>query len=197
MSTHGLFGFCHKNKYYMVYNEYSSYYGDGLGESLLYEIKEMCSNNELELWIKNFLNLKIVTEKDTPNNEDIEYLLRHNIDIPIISCTNIAKDWSTILDKFKGSYKKILDCGHILIDSEYNNEETIGNDSTIEYIYVLDFDNMTYNGYFGDSKPQIIFDLKTRQMMEFDAEPDKTLTEWYHYIDEIQDRYTLPYEPRN
>jgi hypothetical protein len=57
----------------MIFNEHCSYYGDGLGESLLYEIKEMCSNNELELWIKNFLNLKIVTEKDTLNNEKVTY----------------------------------------------------------------------------------------------------------------------------
>jgi hypothetical protein len=197
MSTIGLFGFCYKKNYYMVFNEHCSYFSDGLGESLLYEIKMMCSNNELDLWIKNFLNLKIVTEKDIPSNEDIENLLKHNIDIPSISCCNMVKDWPTILDKFKGSYKKILECGYILIDPEYNKEETIANDSTIEYIYVLDFDNMTYNGYFGDSKAQIIFDLKTNKMMDFDMEPDKTLTEWYHYIDEIEDRYTFPYEPRN
>lgn len=197
MSTHGLFGFCYKSKYYMVFNEYCSYYRDGLGECLLNEIKEMCSNNQLEIWIKNFLNLKIVSEKDTPSNEDIQYLLKNNIDIPSTLCTNMVKDWSTILNKVNASYKKILECGHIFIDSEYNKGETIGNDSSIEYIYVLDFDNLTYNGYFGDSKPQIIFDLKTNKMMEFDTEPDKTLTEWYHYIDDIQDKYTFPYEPRN
>jgi hypothetical protein len=163
MGTNGLFGFYYKGKYYIMYNHYDSYYSGGLGENLFNEVMLMFSNNEIDIWIEKLQKLKIISDEDKPTEEDIE---KCSIYTDLSVSHQSTSDWYCLLRKCQGSLKNILDSGYLLIDSEYESEESL-KEECFGYIYVLDFDNFCFNGYFGNSSKQELIDLKTGKTSEF------------------------------
>ena len=130
MGTNGLFGFRYKKKYYMVYNNFDSYYSY-LGNNLLNELKIMMQNDDFEKWIKLFLNIKIVYEDTIPTVDDL------------VKLNKSETDFYSLLHENQGSYIRCLQSGYLLIVKDVIND--ICNDNiTAEFIYILDFNHKTF-----------------------------------------------------
>lgn len=152
MGTRGHFGFRYKKKYYMIYNHYDSYF-TGLGKDLLEEIKAMINNNEFDEWLELFLQLKFVTEDDTPSDEDIEKCIEF-YDDSVGSRT--PTNFYGLLRKCQGSFERVLKSGYALIDPHSDHKNSLW----IEYVYVLDFDNRKFDVIHNDITRQYYFDSK-------------------------------------
>lgn len=136
MGTKGLFGFKYKNIYYLVYNQYDSYFSY-LGINLLTEIKTALKFNRIDEWKKKIEKLKIVKYNDEPTAEDIEKLSKSDL----TNSTDLT-DWFYLLENRQQSYSKILDSGYVY--SDVYNERSIDNHVGIEYQYILNFDDSQF-----------------------------------------------------
>lgn len=62
MDAHSLFGFWYKGKYYLVYNHYDPYL-QGLGATVIKQLKYAIDNNLLNEWKSKIIELKEVDDK--------------------------------------------------------------------------------------------------------------------------------------
>jgi hypothetical protein len=140
MGTRGLFGFYYKNKYYMVYNHMDSY-PDYLGKMLVAEIVNAIKNNTFNGWLTKLLSLKIISESNppTPTDDDVLKLVGYT-ELRVSTQSNL--DWYCLLRGCQGSYLAVLDSGYLL----QNSDEPCC-DLYIEYCYVVNFDNDTFDFY--------------------------------------------------
>jgi hypothetical protein len=139
MGTRGLFGFRYNGKYYLCYNHFDSYFS-GLGHNLIKEIIKMLDEGKLQEWIDKLKNIIIVDQSIPPTPEEISKLqINANLEV---SSQN-TNDWYCLLHYTQGSFEKTLDAGYII----NNDHNLLTNDIFIEYSYVLNFDDMTFDFY--------------------------------------------------
>jgi len=148
MGTRGLFGFKYKGNYYLIYNHFDSY-PSGLGANLIGEIKFMIDNNLFNIWIRLLENIQIVDKSIAPTDEDILKLSVY-ADLNVSECSE--KDWYCLLRKCQGSFKRVLESGYLL-DSGFDDKVLLHGDIFIEYTYILNFDDNTFE--VGPGKTQI------------------------------------------
>ena len=151
MGTRGLFGFCYKGKYYIIYNHYDSY-PQGLGNNLLKEIKKAIDAGLLNDWKEKIQGLVIIVPGDIPTPEQI---------IAMEPYTNLSLGWDQptwycYLHKCQGSFERVLSSGYI------DNSDGIQNVNTrpildlfLEYLYILNFDDQTFGCWSNDGQEAI------------------------------------------
>lgn len=141
MGTRGLFGFYYEGIYYLVYNQFDSYF-EGLGLNLIKEIKLAIKEGRLNEWKDRVKMLKIVTNENRPTEEELKKLNEFT-DLGV--STKSTNDWYCLLRKCQGSYERVLKSGFVF-SSGYSENQLV-NDLFIEYSYVLDFDNNKFKWY--------------------------------------------------
>ena len=151
MGTRGLFGFCYKNKYYLVYNHLDSY-PSWLGKNLVAEIISAIKNNTFDEWLPKLLSLKIIDQSNPvePTSDDISKLTSTtNLGVS----TQSQNDWYCLLRQCQGSYLSVLNSGYLL-----QNSDKAGCDLFIEFCYVVNFDDKTFDYYAqSDTKTSVPF----------------------------------------
>jgi hypothetical protein len=124
MGTRGFYGFRYKKKYYMIYNQFDSYYSN-LGLKLLKEVRQMVKNNEFAKWLELFEQLQII------KSDDAEYT-------------------ENSIDKHAQSFVKSLNSKYIIVENDCL-EKINYNYVDGEFFYILDFDKKRFivkeNGY--------------------------------------------------
>lgn len=140
MGTRGLFGFCHKGKYYMVYNHWDSY-PNGLGNQLIEEILTAIKNGDFDNWSKKLDNLKIIDDHSSlPSENDKKNLSKY-------TCLSVSShndnDWYCLLRHCQGSFKNVLESGYLLNCCP-------SGEMYEEYAYVINFDTGHFDFYVGD-----------------------------------------------
>ena len=138
MGTSGLFGFYYKGKFYMAYNHFDSS-PDWLGASLVKQIREALDNGESKKWPDKLQEIKVVESLSTPTEEDISKLKPY-------TDMRISVGWASLLGKTQGSLANMLDAGYL--------ENCVNDDGTpqwLEYNYVIDLDNNSFDWYSGSS----------------------------------------------
>jgi hypothetical protein len=140
MGTRGLFGFYYKGKYYLVYNHYGSYL-EGLGMSIVQQIKQAIEDGKLEEWKNKIIELKEVGH-EPPTKEEIEHLKQYaNLGVAGRSLC----DWYCLLRHTQGSLQNVLDAGYIVNRAIDNKCPDINGDSDIEYMYIVNLDSNELN----------------------------------------------------
>ena len=133
MGTRGLFGFYHKGKYYMIYNHFDSY-PEGLGLTLIEELKQAIKDGKIEEWIELLENLKVVDEAIPPTEEEKERLKEY-CDLSV--STKSMDDWYCLLRHTQRSFEKVLKAGYI--SSNWVGEDgSPSNDGSWWYILYLE-----------------------------------------------------------
>jgi hypothetical protein len=162
MGTHGLFGFVYKGRIYLIYNHYDSYL-DGLGFSLICEIKFAVKNNLIDEWIKKLESCRIVREDDDiqPTPDEAKELKEWTGYSTHGSVTkedgtvsfegyNEEDTWYWCLNKCQGSFIRVLNSGYLLtvikVEDETKINRTIKKAITKmeNYVYILNIDKMRY-----------------------------------------------------
>jgi hypothetical protein len=119
MGTRGLFGFRYKGRYYLMYNQYDSYYGC-LGVKILKEIKKAIKKGKFNKWIEKFKNIIII-------NEDKNSYIKTNTDYPICDRNNYSdEDTDNEEDKqeIKENEEEYYDINKIkIIEREPNSDD--------------------------------------------------------------------------
>lgn len=149
MGTNGFFGFILNNTKYLIYVQYDAHnlYDDLTKE--IYIIMKHYENNIVSVK-EAFQKLKIVTENDTPNDEDVEKTKYfHNLNIGEKS----SQKWYCLLRECQGSFIKVLESGYVLQAEPY----------PYGYIFIwnLDQDIIEYNSLDVESGQEIGFSLKS------------------------------------
>lgn len=141
MGIHGLFGFCYKGKYYIVYNAYDSH-PSRLGNDLLMEIKKAIDAGILDDWKKKIRRIIVVVPGDAPTPEQIRDLEPYkNLEVS----RRKNSDWYCLLHKCQGSFERVLNSGYIENSNGYLNVNTRPTVNLFhEYLYILDFDRETF-----------------------------------------------------
>ena len=140
MGTHGLFGFKHKGKYYMVFNGHDSHV-EYLGMWLLDEVREMHSEGKFDEWLETFKQLRFVVDGiDIITEEDIVKCQPYTD--PVAMAPG-RPNQHALLYNCRGSLKRILESGYIHCE-QFKNNERLNFHMFQEYAYVLDFDNKSY-----------------------------------------------------
>jgi hypothetical protein len=146
MGTHGLFGFYHKGKYYMVYNHWDSY-PDGLGNQLIDEILAAIKNGTFDEWPKKLENLKIINEDiGVPTEDDIKKLSKYTY--LGVSNGNTC-DWYCLLRNCQGSLIEVLESGYLLNCCP-------SGEMYESYAYVVNFDTGCFDFYINEKLDESI-----------------------------------------
>ena len=147
MDTKGFFGFILHGIRYLIYVENNA---DNLYDELAEEICIIIHYYRNIEEVKNaFQKLKIVTENDTPSDEDIENTQYfHKLTI------SDRSSWHCLLSKCQGSFIKVLESGYLL----HSNEKYL-----YGYIFIwnLDEDTIQYNSFDVSTREEIGFSLKS------------------------------------
>lgn len=139
MSTRGIYGFLVDGKPYLTYNHYDSYPG-GLGVTLVEWLKNS-SKDELENLKDRVLSLKLVSEDQKPNPEDIEKLLSY-ADLNVGNQSVNA--WYSLLRETQGDIEATLNCGYMI------DNYSFGKDSLFcEWGYIINLDEKSFDVYKG------------------------------------------------
>jgi hypothetical protein len=120
--TRGYYGFKHNCIYYLIYNHYGSNF-EVLGKKLLNEIKEC----KYDLWLDKFKKLKYITSEDYITSEEC--------------ITNKKYESLNNYNYNHQSFKKILDSNLLVTDKITIDKNLLLNDDSVDYIYILDFDD--------------------------------------------------------
>jgi hypothetical protein len=135
-----LIGFYCKNKYYVSYQAEQSE-PCFLGKNIVSELKSIIQplsgqedlGDDYARWKEKFLDLRIVSDHQIPNLEDITNLKKYT-DLNVSRCSET--DWYCLTYLTKGSLKSILDSGYI-----YNYVDESGLPFFQDYAYILNFDS--------------------------------------------------------
>jgi hypothetical protein len=145
MGTRGFFGFYYKKKYYLIYNHYDSYFSF-LGNKLLEEIKKMLENDLFEEWLTKFLNVRFYYE----NSEKYVTIIEGKKD----EIEDINEDDFYVQEQ---SFELLLNTNKkVIIDDNHDINEHINN-IFIEYMYILNFDDKSFDVYNHESGKKTYF----------------------------------------
>jgi hypothetical protein len=203
MGTNGFFGFILNNTKYLIYVQYDAHnlYDDLTKE--IYIIMKYYENNIV--FVKEaFQKLKIVTENDTPNDEDIEKtkyfqrlpvgpldLLKADGDCKRLHNLNIgeksSQKWYCLLRECQGSFIKVLESGYVLQADPY----------TYGYIFIwnLDQDIIEYNSLDIESGQEIGFSLKSAYIVL--KENSTLLINYEDIVNKIKNDFEIRHQELN
>lgn len=128
MAVRGTISIIYNGKCICLYNHWTSFPED-LGVDLIKELIELLGKFSMEELIAKFENLVIVTNNETPTEEQINKLSQY-ADVTV--STKTLSDWYCLLHKCQGSIIKTLESGYAL----HNDTKEIFN-------YVIDLDQST------------------------------------------------------
>ncbi len=137
MGTDCLFGFKHDGKYFLAYNHSDGYPDGGMGGRIAYQMNEILRMNQLPGTLEQVKNLKIVTNKVRPTEEDIEKLKPYT---NLLVSEQSTSDWYCLTRKCQGSLVAILKSGYLLLESQDPTESGC-------FGYVVNFDDNSLDFY--------------------------------------------------
>jgi hypothetical protein len=138
-----------------------------LGNNLVAEIIAAMSAGELDRWIELLTTIKLIDGKVSPTEADQKALSSYadtsaSTESKFDWSPQSLRDWSNLTKKCHGSYVNTLKSGYmlpILVGTKCLKTD----DFWIEYIYVLNFDNKTFDlsgKYIGIPQSYPLSDLK-------------------------------------
>jgi hypothetical protein len=209
MGTNGLFGFILHNIKYLIYVQYDAHnlYDDLTKE--IYIIMKHYENNIVSVK-EAFQKLKIVTENDSPNDEDIEKtkyfqsltvglvpdaepldLLKADGDCKRLHNLNIgeksSQKWYCLLRECQGSFIKVLESGYVLQAEPY----------PYGYIFIwnLDYEIIEYNSFDAESGQEIGFSLKSAYIVL--KENSTLLINYEDIVNKIKNDFEIRHQELN
>ena len=145
MGTRGFFGFYYKKKYYFIYNQYDSYFS-ALGNKLLEEIKKMIDENLFDDWLSKFLNVRFYYE----NSEKYVTIIEEKKD-------ENEKEYEDDFYVQEQSFELLLNTNKKVIINDIHDINMYINDIFIEYMYILNFDDKSFDVYSHNSGKKTYF----------------------------------------
>lgn len=143
MSTRGAFGFIKDGQHKVTYNHFDSY-PDALGQEMVNYIKTRERN--LDHMIQDFEDIKLVSDKDTPTEEDIERCRKLGI-IDISVSERNEKDWYCLLNGAQGELD-LISRAKLMFD----NQKFLHDSLFCEYAYIINLDTSKLEFYIGFQK---------------------------------------------
>lgn len=163
MSTRGIYGFKYQGTYKVNYNHWDSY-PSGLGVSLLHELQYYTDINKMK---ERFERIILIHADDDENIDPkiVETLSRYGyIDIHKLHeeyGNRYWHEWFVLLSEWQGSIKPYMeyDFPYMLDGTEYDMD-------MIEYFYIIDLDEETFDGI--DYNLNYIFKIPLKLIKEVD-----------------------------